>query len=118
LNESPELVLGFWPFFPTVCAFLSTEMFGGAEKSLASGSSRGLAERAPGKSVFSFSGESCMDLNKVLAELIKERDLLDEAIAHLERFSTGAEAVSIRPQRRGYPDKRQEKARDVSTPVD
>ena len=58
-----------------------------------------------------------MDLNKVLSELIMERDLLDEAIAHLERFSTGVQ-VSNRPQRRVRQDQPQEKARSAGSGFD
>jgi hypothetical protein len=45
-----------------------------------------------------------MDLDKVITELIRERNLIDEAIAHLERLSTGAQGISI-PQRRTQSDK-------------
>lgn len=52
-----------------------------------------------------------MDLDRVLAELLRERDLIDKAIAHLERFSTGTQGVSSRPQGRAHADARKEKAR-------
>ena len=52
-----------------------------------------------------------MDLDKVLTELIMERNLIDEAIAHLERLSTGAQGISIRPQRRTQQDKPREQVR-------
>jgi hypothetical protein len=54
-----------------------------------------------------------MDLDKVLAELLKERDLIDEAIANLERLSTGPRDTNGRPQSRAYPEKRQEKVRSA-----
>lgn len=59
-----------------------------------------------------------MDLDKVLAELIRERDLLDEAIAHLERLSTGPQDVSSRPKRETNPDKPKERARGVGAASD
>lgn len=52
-----------------------------------------------------------MDLNKVLAELITERNLIDDAIAHLEKLSTGTQGVSTRPEKRAQPAKPQEKTR-------
>jgi hypothetical protein len=35
-----------------------------------------------------------MDLNKVIAELMRERDLVDRAISHLEKLSPGIYGVS------------------------
>jgi len=52
-----------------------------------------------------------MDLNRVLAELARERDLIDEAIAHLERLSTGAQGIVNDPRRRVHGQKSHEKAR-------
>lgn len=52
-----------------------------------------------------------MDLDRVLAELLRERDLIDKAIAHLERFSTGTQGVSNRPRGRAHVDTPKEKAR-------
>jgi hypothetical protein len=50
-----------------------------------------------------------MDLNKVLAELIRERDLLDDAISHLEQLAADKQGVSSRLPRPASPGKRQQK---------
>jgi len=36
-----------------------------------------------------------MDLNRVLAELIRERDLLDKAIANLEQLSAKTRSIPV-----------------------
>ena len=59
-----------------------------------------------------------MDLDRVLAELIKERDLLDEAIARLERLAPGPQGGAGRPPSRVYPENREERARGVSPSFD
>ena len=59
-----------------------------------------------------------MDLNRVLAELAKERELIDEAIAHLERLPRGRQGVSSRPRRRVREEKPQEKARAAGAAFD
>ena len=46
-----------------------------------------------------------MDLNKVLAELLRERDLIDQAIANLERLSSGMLGVPERRPSRANPPK-------------
>jgi len=51
-----------------------------------------------------------MDLYRVLGELLRERDLIDEAIAHLERLPTGTRGVPSRPRGRMQADEPQEKA--------
>jgi hypothetical protein len=51
-----------------------------------------------------------MELDKVLAELLKERNLIDEAIALLEPLSTRTHGVRSRPQRRVLPDEPQKEA--------
>jgi hypothetical protein len=56
-----------------------------------------------------------MDLDKVLAELLKERKLIDEAISHLERLSVATQGISSRPLRREHPEKPHERARGVRT---
>jgi hypothetical protein len=50
-----------------------------------------------------------MDLNRVLAELVRERDLIDEAIAHLEQLSKPTS--SSQPRRRVDADKSQDRVR-------
>jgi hypothetical protein len=55
-----------------------------------------------------------MDLDRVLAELLRERDLIDKAIAHLERFSRGTQDVSSRPRGRAHADATKEKVRSAS----
>jgi hypothetical protein len=52
-----------------------------------------------------------MDLNKVIVELIRERDLLDEAIAHLEQLAGVTQLVSSPSPRVARSEKRQEKVR-------
>jgi hypothetical protein len=59
-----------------------------------------------------------MDLNKVVADLIRERDLLDEAIAHLERLAAGTPGSPSRPQRASRPEKRAEKVRTAGSSFD
>jgi hypothetical protein len=59
-----------------------------------------------------------MDLNKVLAELIRERDLLDDAIAHLERLAADQQGVSRRLPRSISPGKRQQKVQTASAGLD
>jgi hypothetical protein len=59
-----------------------------------------------------------MDLNRVLAELARERDLIDEAIAHLERLSTGTQSIANVPRRRVHEQKPQEKARAAGAAFD
>jgi len=59
-----------------------------------------------------------MDLNRVLAELLRERDLIDEAIAHLERLSAGTPSVSSRPRGRGREDEPQAKTRAAGAAFD
>ena len=59
-----------------------------------------------------------MDLYKVLAELARERELIDEAIAHLERLSTGTPGISSRPRRRVDEEKPQERARAAGGALD
>jgi len=54
-----------------------------------------------------------MDLNKVLTQLIMERDLIDKAIAHLERLSTGRHDLPGRARRRAHAEKPQEKTHTV-----
>jgi len=52
-----------------------------------------------------------MDLDRVLVELLRERDLIDDAIAHLERLPTGVRGVSSRPQGRIQEDEARAKVR-------
>jgi hypothetical protein len=59
-----------------------------------------------------------MDLYRVLAELSRERDLIDEAIAHLELLSTGERGIPGRPRRRVGEDKPLEKARVAGAAFD
>jgi hypothetical protein len=59
-----------------------------------------------------------MDLHRVLAELLRERDLIDEAIAHLERLPTGMRGVSSRPRGHVNSDEPQEKARTAAAAFD
>lgn len=57
-----------------------------------------------------------MDLDRVLAELLRERDLIDEAIAHLERLPASTPSVSSRPRGRGREP--QEKTRAAGAAFD
>jgi len=59
-----------------------------------------------------------MDLDRVLAELLRERDLIDQAIAHLERLPTGTQGGSIRPSGRAYGDEPKAKARAAGGALD
>jgi hypothetical protein len=59
-----------------------------------------------------------MDLNKVLAELARERELIDEAIAHLERLPKGVQTASSLPRRRGREEKPKEKTRTAGAAFD
>jgi len=59
-----------------------------------------------------------MDLDRVLAELLRERDLIDEAIAHLERLETGTHGVASRTRGRVPADELQEKARAAGAASD
>jgi hypothetical protein len=58
-----------------------------------------------------------MDLHRILAELARERELIDQAIAHLERLPLRTQAVSRSP-RRSREDKPQEKARAAGAAFD
>jgi hypothetical protein len=57
-----------------------------------------------------------MDLDRVLAELIEERKLLDQAIANLERLSSKTEkgAPPRQPQRTLSPKRIQERAKTAA----
>jgi hypothetical protein len=60
-----------------------------------------------------------MDLHKVLAELLRERDLIDDAIAHLERLPWGTHGASNdRPRGRGHAAKPPEQARTAGADLD
>lgn len=57
-----------------------------------------------------------MDLDKVIAELMRERDLLDRAIAHLEKLSPGIHGVSS--SRETDAERRQLRARHAGAASD
>jgi hypothetical protein len=59
-----------------------------------------------------------MDLNKLVDELIMERNLIDQAIANLERLSTGSQGISRPPKRRTQGEKLPEQARTARAGID
>jgi hypothetical protein len=59
-----------------------------------------------------------MDLNRVLAELAREREMINEAIAHLERLPARDLGVSSRPRRRVREERPHEKARAAGAGFD
>jgi len=59
-----------------------------------------------------------MDLDRVLAELLRERDLIDEAIAHLERLPAGSQGVSSRPRSRTHSNEPQDRGRAAGASCD
>lgn len=59
-----------------------------------------------------------MDLDRVLAELLRERDLINEAIAHLERLPTGTQSVSSRPRGRARVSEPDRKDRAAGAAMD
>jgi len=63
--------------------------------------------------------EACtMDLDKLLADLRKERDLIDEAISHLERLPTGTRGVSSRRRGRANANEPPQKAHAAGAGLD